>query len=385
MTFIFRNMWRRKGRTFLTVFGIVIGIFALTVLGGMTARMNQQINGMKGFIAGKISVAPANAGSHMRMGVGGGKFLELSKIDEIEKVPGVKSASGMITVQLKPAEGMGAPQMLVGYQPVAGTSMFNNAKISRGRELQPGDAGKVLLGSTLATDLKAKVGQPVTLKGKQFEVVGIMDTTLGMTDSWAFVPYQDALDIFLAENPYFKPEGLTQQITVFPKPGVNIETLSAQIQKAVPGIKTTSPKQAEKMISDISTIFSAIILGIAFVALFVGGLSVINTMIMSVSERRREIGLKKAIGARTWTILGEYLAEAAMIGLVAGAVGMLLGLLTISGLNRATRSSNVAIFTVTLTVVVGPVIFATILASLAGLFPALRAARLNPVDALKEE
>jgi putative ABC transport system permease protein len=193
------------------------------------------------------------------------------------------------------------------------------------------------------------------------------------------------MNVFLAENPYFKAEGLAQTITVFPKAGVNIEALSAQIGKAVPGIKTTSPKQAEKQISNISTIFSAIILGIAFIALFVGGLSVINTMIMSVSERRREIGLKKAIGAPTGTILREYLGEAAMIGLVAGAVGMLLGLLAISGLNSATAKNNVIIFTVTTTVIVGPVIFATILASLAGLFPALRAARLNPVDALKEE
>jgi len=139
------------------------------------------------------------------------------------------------------------------------------------------------------------------------------------------------------------------------------------------------------MISNISTIFSAIILGIAFIALFVGGLSVINTMIMSVSERRREIGLKKAIGATTGTVLLEYLGEAAMIWLVAGAVGMGLGLLAIAGLNRATHASNVVIFTVTVTVVIGPVVFATPLATLAGLFPALRAARLNPVDALKEE
>jgi len=385
MTFILRNMWRRKARTFLTIFGIVVGIFALTVLGGMTARMNQQINGMKGFITDKISVQPASAGSHMGMEVGGGKFLELSKKAEIEKVPGVKGASGMIMVQLKAAEGMSQPQLMVGYQPVAGTSMFNNAKLSGGRELQPQDAGKVLLGSTLATDLNAKVGQPVTLLGKQFEVVGIMDTTMGVTDSWAFVPYQDSLDIFLAQNPYFKAEGLTQQITVFPKPGVNIETLSSKIQSSVAGIKTTSPKQAEKMISNITTIFSAIILGIAFIALFVGGLSVINTMIMSVSERRREIGLKKAIGATTATILREYLGEALMIGLVAGVCGMLLGLLAIAGLNRATHASNVVIFGVTATVLIGPVIFATILAGLAGLFPALRAARLNPVDALKEE
>jgi putative ABC transport system permease protein len=288
-------------------------------------------------------------------------------------------------VQLKASEGMSQPQMMIGYQPVAGTSMFNNVKMSAGRELQPGDSGKVLLGSTLAKDMNAKVGQTVNLKGQQLQVVGIMDTTLGVTDNWAFVPYQDGMNVFLAENPYFKAEGLAQTITVFPKAGVNIEALSAQIGKAVPGIKTTSPKQAEKQISNISTIFSAIILGIAFIALFVGGLSVINTMIMSVSERRREIGLKKAIGAPTGTILREYLGEAAMIGLVAGAVGMLLGLLAISGLNSATAKNNVIIFTVTTTVIVGPVIFATILASLAGLFPALRAARLNPVDALKEE
>jgi putative ABC transport system permease protein len=385
MTFIFRNMWRRKGRTFLTIFGIVVGIFALTVLGGMTARMNQQINGMKGFIADKITVAPASAGSHMGMSLGSMKLIEMSKIPEIQKVPGVKGASGVIMVQLKASEGMSQPQLMVGYQPIAGTSMFNNTKISKGRELQPGDSGKVLLGSTLAKDMNASVGQTVTLKGQQLQVVGIMDTTLGVTDNWAFIPYQDAMNVFLAENPYFKAEGLAQSITVFPKAGVDIEALSAQIGKAVPGVKTTSPLQAEKQISNISTIFSAIILGIAFIALFVGGLSVINTMIMSVSERRREIGLKKAIGAPTGTILREYLGEAAMIGLVAGAAGMLLGLLAIKGLNSATAHSNVIIFTVTATVIVGPVIFATVLATLAGLFPALRAARLNPVDALKEE
>lgn len=386
MRFILRNMWRRKGRTFLTIFGIVVGIFALTVLGGMTARMNQQINGMKGYITDKIIIAPETAGSHMSRGpMGVGKFLELSRISEIEKVPGVKGASGMITVQLKPSEGMSMPQMMVGYQTLPGTSFFGKMKVSSGRELQPGDSGNVLVGSTLASDLNAKVGQPVTLKGKQFEVIGIMDTTLGLTDTWAFVPYQDALDIFLAENPYFKAEGLTQQIAAFPKAGVNIEALSTRIQKTVPGIKATSPKQNEKEMSNMSAIFNAIILGIAFIALFVGGLSVINTMIMSVSERRREIGLKKAIGARTWTILGEYLAESSMIGLSAGIVGMLMGLLAIAGLNRATQANNVVIFTVTVAVAIGPVIFAVILAAIAGFFPALRAARLNPVDALKEE
>ena len=176
MTFIFRNMWRRKGRTFLTIFGIVVGIFALTVLGGMTARMNQQINGMKGFIADKITIAPASAGSHMGMALGSMKMIEMSKIPEIEKVPGVKGASGVIMVQLKASEGMSQPQMMIGYQPVAGTSMFNNVKMSAGRELQPGDSGKVLLGSTLAKDMNAK-GQ-----GADVNTLGWF-TSVGLTNA----------------------------------------------------------------------------------------------------------------------------------------------------------------------------------------------------------
>jgi putative ABC transport system permease protein len=157
------------------------------------------------------------------------------------------------------------------------------------------------------------------------------------------------------------------------------------MKKSLTGLKVMSPVDSEKQISQMSTIFNAIILGIAFVALFVGGLSVINTMVMAVSERTREIGLKKAIGAKVKTILGEYLAEAAMIGLIAGVAGMLLGLLAINLLNQATHKSNVIIFSVTTLVIVGPVIFATVLGTVAGLFPALRAARLNPVDSLKEE
>lgn len=95
--------------------------------------------------------------------------------------------------------------------------------------------------------------------------------------------------------------------------------------------------------------------------------------------------MKKAIGAKVKTILGEYLAEAAMIGFIAGIAGMLLGLLAINLLNHATHKSNVIIFSVTTMVIVGPVIFATVLGTVAGLFPALRAARLNPVDSLREE
>ncbi len=213
----------------------------------------------------------------------------------------------------------------------------------------------------------------------------MLNPSLSTTDNWAMVPYQDSLAILLAENPYFQATDIAQTIIVMPKPGVDVEALTRTVQKTVPGIKATSPAELKKQISQMSSIFNAIILGIAFIALFVGGLSVINTMIMTVSERTHEIGLKKSIGAKTRSILGEYLFEASMLGFIAGVCGMLLGLLGIAGLNRATHNSGVTIFAVSTTVVLGPIVFATVLGAVAGFFPALRAARLNPVDALKED
>jgi len=383
MTFIFRNMWRRKGRTFLTIFGIVVGIFALTVLGGMSARLNQQVQGMKGFITGKITVSAA--GTNMQNAAG--KFLNLAAARQLEQIPGVASASGLLMNDLKVTEGMSMsiPQLIVAYEDAHSQDLFKDIKVAKGRLLNAGESGKVVLGSDLANQMKAKVGQTVDLKGKKFQVVGILDTTMGVIDGWAFVPYADGMAILQADNPYLPVTNLVQSIVVLPKPGVDIEALASTMKKTLTLFKVMSPVDSEKQISQMSTIFNAIILGIAFIALFVGGLSVINTMVMAVSERTREIGLKKAIGAKVKTILGEYLEEAAAIGLMAGITGMLLGLLAISLLNQATHKSNVIVFSVTTMVIVGPVIFATVLGTVAGLFPALRAARLNPVDSLKEE
>jgi putative ABC transport system permease protein len=384
MTFIFRNLWRRKGRTFLTIFGIVVGIFALTVLGGMSARMNQQVHSMEGLFGGKVSVGPPNQNVRQAM-MGAVKYLDLSKARQIEAVPGVKSAAGLVMLPLEESSGFGQPDMLAGYEVEHGVDMMAEVGVKQGRSLRAGDSKKVVLGPVLADKLKATVGGTVDLKGQKYEVVGILNPTLSTTDTFALVSYQDALGALLAENPNFQVKDVAQTIMVLPKQGVDVEALAKTLQKTVPGIKAMSPKDLKKTISQMTSLFNAIILGIAFIALFVGGLSVVNTMIMTVSERTHEIGLKKSIGAKTKAILGEYLLEASMIGFIAGLCGVLLGLLGIFFLNKATQSSGVTIFAVSLTVVIGPVIFATILGAVAGFFPALRAARLSPVDALKEE
>ena len=380
--YVLRNMWRRKARTFLTVFGIVVGIFALTVLGALSARLNQQVRGARTWFTSKISVVPSGSS----LFGGSDRYLELSKVGEIEAVPGVKSAvAGFGLLLSDESTGFGSPELIVGADLSRASDLLQLIDIGSGRILEAADRGKVVLGSTLAEKFEAGVGDTIELRGKSFAVVGIYQPTLSAPDSFAFVSYQDALDLFREVNPYFEVGDIAATIDVIPEEGVDAEELAARIGERVQGIKVISPREAEKQISQFSLIFNAILLGIGFIALVVGGLSIINTMIMSVSERTQEIGLKKALGAGTGYVLAEYLLESALIGLWGGAAGMLCGLLAVLFLNRATAASNVTIFTVTPTVVLGPVLFAVFLGTAAGLFPAFRAARLKPIEALKED
>jgi putative ABC transport system permease protein len=380
--YVLRNMWRRKARTLLTVFGIVVGIFALTVLGALSARLNQQVAGAETWYTSKISVVPS--GSSLFGGSEG--YLELTKVDEIEAVPGEKSAiAGFGLLLNDESSGFGAPELIVGADLSRSEDLLNLLEIDQGRILQDGDQSKVVLGSSLADKYEAEIGDIVELRGKPFEVVGIYQTTLSAPDGFAFVSYEDSLNLFRAANPYFEVENIAATIDVIPEDGVDAEELSTRIDQEVLGVKVISPEEAARQISQFSLIFNAILLGIGFIALIVGGLSIINTMVMSVSERTNEIGLKKAIGAETRSILGEYLLESSLIGFFGGLLGMLLGLLAVYFLNQITRSNGVDIFSVTPTVIVGPVIFAVVLGTAAGIFPALRAARMKPVEALREE
>lgn len=384
ITYILRNMWRRKARTFLTVFGIVVGIFALTVLGGLSARLTQQVQGARSWFTSSISVVPS--GSSL-FGGGEGGFFEASKVTDVEGVDGVQAAVPGIGVQLKDTQSFsfGAPDLLIGLGLDGSALLLENLAVADGRQLQPGDRGKVVLGSVLADKYNAQVGGTVELKGKPFEVAGILKATLSAPDNFAFVSYDDALPIFLEANPFLQKKRIASVMYVTWQDGVDPESLGSRIERQVKDVEVITPAEAERQISQFSLIFNAILFGIAFIALVVGGLSIINTMVMSVSERTREIGLKKAIGAETHSVLLEYLLESATIGLLGGLIGTALGLLAIWGLNSATESKQVTVFAVTTLVVVGPIVFATVLGTLAGVFPALRAARLRPVESLKED
>ena len=145
-----------------------------------------------------------------------------------------------------------------------------------------------------------------------------------------------------------------------------------------------SPKKLGETIDKASAVFNAIILGSAVIALIVGGFSIINTMIMSISERKREIGIKKAIGGSNRSIAWDYTLEAGIIGFIGGIIGLGIGILAIVIINSKTAASGAEIFLLNPTFMAGVVAFSFVLGIIAGIIPAVRASRMKVVDAIRE-
>jgi putative ABC transport system permease protein len=174
-------------------------------------------------------------------------------------------------------------------------------------------------------------------------------------------------------------------LTIYPRDGADPEAVAAAIKAADPDLETMTAADFDRQIGSATSILNSILVGIALISLAVGGLSVINTMAMSVAERTREIGIKRAIGGGRLRIVRELVTESALIGFLGGAVGLALGAALVVIANEAGRASGTVLFQLTPGTALTAVGFSTVLGALAGFVPALHAARLDPVAALRYE
>ncbi len=389
-----RNVLRHRLRAGLTILGIAIGIFALVVLGALAEKVNILVQGGEKFLSDRVAVVD-KSGGHPFFGLGG--LVPASLAGELAGLPGVACVEKNIGMLLDPegGQGFGMPQVLVGIDVAERLRCDRVApgpvdiQFAGGGWWRPGERQVAVLGVDVANHLKARVGGEIDIDGLPFRVVGVLQRTLTGPDNTVYIPLDDARRILVGRRPYLAGldiDALVQNIWVVVEEGANGDLLARQIQARYPDIKALSPAELREPLQTNNRIFQFTILGVAMVALVVGGLSIINTMVMAVAERVREIGIKKAVGASDLDILREYLAEAALIGLLGGLIGLALGVLGVRLLNHFAQGAvGAPIFLVTLRLALGSVAFATGLGAVAGLLPALRAARLRPVEALHAE
>ncbi len=377
---IFRSLTQRKMRTGLTIFGIALGIFAVVVMGGMSEHLNLMVDNSFKLVGNAIEIGPETS-----VGLGN---LDVSKIKQIKRVPGVSDAYGILVTALDP-EGVssGMEELIIGIPP---ENQLKDAKLASGRYLVPGDGYKAVVGSSIARKYNLKVGDELEIKSKSVQrassithtrnvsVVGILGYTGSFFDNRVQIPLERA-------QKFYKMENTVSIIFAEYTPGVDPSELAKRIDLSVEKVKSKTPQQQRKEAEGFLMIFGLITISAAVLAAIIGGLSVMNTMLMSVSERTKEFGLLKALGAERKTILLMTMGEAALMGIIGGITGIAAGGVLTHFLNKAFEAQGSALFAITPRLVMIGLLFAISLGIICGTYPAYRTTKMSPMEALRYE
>lgn len=385
---LLKNIFRRKLRAFLTIFGITVGVFALVAMGAMAEKMTLLVEGGTKYYSDKVIVTEGQSIAGFTTNP-----MSVNRIKKIEAVEGVAKASASVGMTLDEEIGavqMGMPASIQGTDFRGQDLESFELTVADGRDLEPGDRGKVTVGTDLIEKLGAEVGKDVTIRGEEFEVIGTYEKTLTAPDNAVAMSLYDAQLLFHKSLPpvvkaQVDPDKLATSIVAYMKKGYDPNKVAKTIEEEVDNTTAIGPKAFEEQVANSISIFTSIIFGIALISLLVGGLSVINTMTMAVAERTREIGIRKAIGATDGNIIRQFLLESGVIGLIGGLIGLGLGWGFAAVANTAGNEAGTALFLVTTRLAIGSVVFALLLGVISGLYPAWHAARLNPVEALRYE
>lgn len=391
-------------RSGLTTLGIAVGVTAVVVMGAVGEGARAEIDRQITSLGTNILVVNTTARLYGARSSGPGSNLPLSEDDVAAiatKVTGVEAITGQLWASNVVVRGRANtwtriwgvhPSYLdIRSWPLASGRAFNNLDVASGRRI-------AVLGTSIVRGLFGAddpVGQIVRIRNATFEVVGTLSpkgkTPTGEDhDDAILVPISVARRYLIGWRQVIKND--VGQISIkfdaathLPDAKEDVERVLRQARRVPPGDDDTfAVGDLTEMLNARVATQSALswLLGIAAaVALLVGGIGIMNIMLVSVSERTREIGLRLAVGARQWQIQGQFLAEAVALCVIGGVIGVFSGLLT--------ANATAAIAGWSLVISVHTIMLAMASATATGLFfgylPAHRAGRLNPIDALRSE
>ncbi len=393
-----RNLRTRSLRSWLTILGIVIGIFLiislLSLSEGVKKAINEQMEAMGGDM---IMVMPGSEENIMGMMVGG-EVLEKQDIIAIEKTKGVESVLIMsyrgIVARYKEEAKMVFLTGLPWDESLELLERYQGWNLLEGRWPVPGKR-EVAVGKQWVIDIfkeKIKVNQEIVMKGRKFKVVGILNSLGNKSDDSNIY-----LDIGLYQDLTGEKKGSARMAMVKIEQGLSPDKVAEDIKES---LRETRKRRfgedtadfavitSEKMIgvtNNILGIIQTAIILFASIAILVGGIGITNTMFTSIRERTREIGIMKAIGAKNSAVLTIFLIEAGIIGLVGGTGGIVLGIICAKIVELYTQANPLFYFSISISpgLILFGLAFSVLTGSISGFFPARRAARLKPVEALR--
>ncbi len=392
-----------KLRSMLTVLGIVIGVtavIALLALGqGATASITSQIESIG---TNLVFVSP---GSTRQGGVaqeqGSAQTLTTSDASALAQLPGVVAVAPVVGGRVQIAyQGQNTNTRMTDTTP-SYQSMSNLTLASGGFFTDSNESAYssvVVLGSAVAQQLfsnpQSAVGQLVTLNGLPFQVVGVLQSKGGTgffnQDDQIYVPLSTA-QLRLVGQTNFGQGNVVNTIDVQVDKPSDVTNVTQEITQQLSArhgsvdFSVTSQQDVLSTITQTTNVLTIFLGGIAGISLLVGGIGIMNIMLTTVSERTREIGLRKAVGARRADILQQFLVESMVLSVIGGVIGVIFGWLVAHILGQIQLGGSAITPIVTLNSVLLATLFSMAVGLFFGIYPANRAAKLEPVEALRME
>lgn len=378
-----QNIINNKMRSFLTILGVIIGVASIitliTVVQGVTKSVTTTVSDMG---ANKITIQAM--GTPLKKGLSDNDVKSIAEIHNIKGVSPTISGKSNIVFNRDVMEDITIQGKNQNY--------FSNTEdlLESGREINVLDCDNknrvCLIGQDIINKYfktESPIDKEIIINGISYTVVGTLQKSdgysMGSNDSVVIIPYTTAMGLLGVKD--------ISSVDVFMDNGELAEATTADIEIALnsafnsnsDGYNVSNMQSILDKVAEMTKMLTLMLVGIASISLFVGGIGIMNMMLVSVTERTTEIGLRKALGAKPKTIQQQFLLESIFLSVLGGSAGVLLGIImAYIGCLALETSFNLSIFTILLAVG-----FSAVIGVAFGFAPARNASKLNPIDALR--